>query len=213
MTKICDCPVAAALTNIPLDECPEDFGQIQKMIFQRIYSSGSTKNKFVVATANPNVLASWTPLLAAVDGTKVVQSPFLSNPENEPGAAREYGGGNATLGGIPLILGAEPSTFVAQILQSKQPTIEALKSYPCENVGVFFVDEYGRMGMLADDVDTPTEYYPIPIKSLFIGDKGFGGIENPDINTLSFYLKRNWSDKFAIVAPTNFDALNDLATP
>ena len=213
MTKICNCPQAAALANVPISDCPEDFGQIQKIIFQRIYSSGTTKNKFTIASANPNVLASWTSLLAAEDGTKVVQSPFISSPENEAGAKREFGGGNQTLNGIPIPVGQEPGTINAIIYQASQDTIEALKGYQCENVGVFFVDEYGRIAGIVDDKEAPTEFYPIPIESLFIGDKKFGGIEEPDSNALEFYQPPNWSDKFEIVVPTDFDALNDLATP
>jgi len=213
MTKFCVCPVGAEIPDIPLSACPEDFGQIQKLILQRIYSTGATKNKFVIATANPNVLASWTPLLAASDGTKVVQTPFIQNPANEAGAKREYGGGNATLGGVPIIIGQEPGTFTALILQSKQDTIEALKSYMCEEVGVYFVDEFGKIGGLTDDVGTPTEFYPVPIRSLFIGDKKFGNLEEADSNSIEFYQLPNWSDKWHVVEPTDFNALTDLVTP
>lgn len=213
MTKFCTCPVGAEINDIPLSACPEDFGQIQKLIFQRIYSAGTTRNKFVIATNNPNLLASWTPLLAAADGTKVVQSPFIQNPTNEAGAKREYGGGNATLGGIPIIIGQEPGTFSAMILQSKQDTIEALKSYMCEEVGVYFVDEFGKIGGITDDLTTPTEVYPIPIRGLFVGDKKFGNLEEADSNSIEFYQLPNWSDKFYVIEPSDFNALTDLATP
>lgn len=215
MTKFCTCPVGASINNVPLDDCPEDFGQIQKLIFQRVFSVGTTKNKFTTLSGlgAPDLLASWTPLLAAVDGTKVVQSPYIQSPANEPGAKREYGGGNATLGGIPIIIGQEPSTFTAMILQSKQDTIKALKSYMCEKVGVFFVDEYGKIGGLTDDIDSPAEFFPVPIRSLFIGDKKFGNLEETDSNSIEFMTLPNWSDNFFVVTPTDFNALTDLATP
>ena len=91
MTKFCNCPVGASINNIPLSDCPEDFGQIQKLILQRVFSSGTTKNKFstLSGAGAPDLLASWTPLLAAADGTKVVQTPFIQSPANEAGAKRE----------------------------------------------------------------------------------------------------------------------------
>lgn len=215
MTKFCNCPVGAAITNIPLSDCPEDFGQIQKLILQRVYSTGTTKNKFpaVAGATSPVLLASWTPLLAASDGTKVVQTPYIQSPANEAGAKREFGGGNATLGGIPIIIGQEPGSFTAMILQSKQDTIKALKSYMCENVGVYFVDEFGKIGGLTDDIDNPAEFFPIPIRGLFVGDKKFGNLEEADSNGIEFKTLPNWSDNFYVVSPTDFNALVDLATP
>lgn len=213
MGLLCNCPAAAAIGDVPISECPEEFGQIQKVVFQRVFSTGTTKNAFVIATNAPDVLASWTPLLAAADGTKVVQSPFIQAPTNEAGAARTYGGGNETLGGIELVIGREPSTFTANILRSNQETIKALKEYQCENVGIYLIDEYGRIGMIADDVTTPTEYYPIPISGLFVGDKVLGGLESPDMNVVSWSFYPNWSDNLKIITPTDFNALTDLATP
>lgn len=213
MGLLCNCPLGASITSVPVGGCPESFGQIQKVVFQRIFSTGTTKNKFVLASANPNVLASWTPLLAASDGTKVVQSPYLHNVVTEVGEATEYGGGNETVGGIPIITGRGPTTVTANILNASQKTIEALKDYQCENVGVSIIDEYGRIGLLVDDWDTPAEYYPIPLASVFVGDKSLGGFETPDINVLTWRFFPNWSDKLAIITPTDFNALTDLATP
>lgn len=213
MSLLCNCPQDAAIADIPISECPESIGQVQKVIFQRIFSTGSTKNKFVIASANPNVLASWTPLLAAADGTKVVQSPYLQAPTTEPGAARTYGGGNETLGGVELIIGREPTSFTGNILRASQDTIAALKQYQCENVGVFLVDEHGRIAMLVDDRTTPTAYFPIPISALFVGDKSLGGLEAPDMNVISWKFFPNWSDNLVLISPTDFNALSDLVTP
>jgi hypothetical protein len=199
------CPEAASIADLP-EDCKESFGQIQKAVFQRTFASAGTKN----AIANPLLLASWTALLAAADGTKVVPSPYMQAPTTEPGAARTYGGGNETLGGIELIVGREPTTFTANILESKQSTIKALKTYMGETASVFLVDEYGRIGCIADDPETPTEYYGIPVRALFVGDKTFGGLEAPDMNSVQWKMLPNWSDNFVIVTPTDFNALTDL---
>lgn len=213
MGLLCNCPAGAELIDIPIGECPETLGQVQKVVFQRIFSTGSTKNSFVIATADPRLKASWTPLLAASDGTKVVQSPYINAPTTEAGAAKTYGGGNETIGGIEIIVGREPTSFTGNIIRSQQKTIKALKSYMCENVGVYLVDEYGRIACLVDDVTTPTKNFPIPIQGLFVGDKSLGGLEAPDMNVISWKFFPNWSDNLVILAPTNFNALTDLATP
>lgn len=209
MGLICNCPEGAALPNVPISNCPESMGQIQKVIFQRVFSAGTTKNKL----ADPTLLASWTPLLTAADGTKAVQSPYIQNPQNEPGAPKTWGGGNETLGGIEIILGSDPTSFTGNILRSAQKTIKALKALMCENVGVWLVDANGNIGCICDDVDNPAEYYPIPVSGLFIGDKTFGGFEAPDMNGIQWKFAPNWSDNFKIVSPSDFNALTDLATP
>ena len=213
MSLLCNCPAGAALSNIPISECPESFGQVQKVIFQRIFSTGSTKNSFVAATSDPKLKASWTPLLAAADGTKVVQSPYIQAPTTEAGAAKTYGGGNETLGGIEIIIGREPTSFTGNILRSTQDTIAALKTFMCETVGVYLVDEFGRIGMITDNRTTPTKYFPIPIQGLFVGDKSLGGLEAPDMNVISWKFFPNWSDNLVILTPTDFNALSDLVTP
>lgn len=213
MSLLCNCPAGAALADIPISECPESFGQVQKVIFQRIFSTGSTKNSFVAATADPKLKASWTPLLTAADGSKVVQSPYIQAPTTEAGAAKTYGGGNETLGGIEIIIGREPTSFTGNILRSTQDTIAALKTFMCETVGVYLVDEFGRIGALVDNRTTPTKYSPIPIQGLFVGDKSLGGLEAPDMNVVSWKFFPNWSDNLAILTPTDFNALTDLATP
>lgn len=209
MTLLCNCPQDAAVADVPVTDCPESLGQIQKVILQRVFSTGNTKN----AIADPLVIASWTPLLAAADGTKVVQSPYLTSPDTEPGAARTYGGGNVTLGGIEINIGREPTAFTGIILRNPQDVIKALKTYQCENVGVWLVDEYGRIACIVDDRDTPTEYYPIPISGLFVGDKDLGGLEEPDMNAIMWKFFPNWSDDLVILTPSDFNALTDLVTP
>lgn len=211
MSLFCQCPRGAALEDITIDDCPSDLGQIQKVAFQRVFSTGTTKNTI----ANPLLLASWTPLLAAADGTKVVPTPYMNAPESEPGAQRSYGGGNETLGGVEINIGREATSFTAKFLSIAQKTITQLKEYQCENTGVWLFDEFGNIGCIVDDPETPTTYYPVPIvvKSLFVGDKKFGGLENPDDNMISWKLAPNWSNNFVIVSPTDFNPLTDLATP
>jgi hypothetical protein len=82
----------------------------------------------------------------------------------------------------------------------------------CEEVGLYLINENGVIWLLAD-ATTPTEYYPVPIHTFFVGDKTPGGLDSPDMNVMSWYFAPNWSDRLVPVVPTDFNALTDLLTP
>lgn len=205
---ICKCPRGTALPDIPAVTCPESFGQIQKVAFVRLYKTDGTKNKFVTAS-DIKLKASWTPLLTAADDTKVIISPYIQAPTAEAGAARTFGGGNDTLGGIEEIIGREATPFTGVIRKAPQTVIKALKDLQCENIGVYLFDENGAIGAIAD-ATTDGTYYPIPIRSFFVGDKTLGGFEAPDSNAIQWSFLPNWSDDLKLLAPTDFNPLTDL---
>lgn len=208
----CKCPANAALTTIPAQGCVESFGQIQKVAFQRLQSAAGVKNSFTIEDIP--ILANWTSLLSAADGTKIVVSPYIQAPTVEAGAARTFGGGNETLGGVEMIIGREPTTFQGVIRAVKQTIIAAMKELQCEaiadNLGVYLFDENGNIGCLADDPTNISQLYPIPIRSLFIGDKTFGGLEAPDSNAIQWTFLPNYSDNFWICTPIEWNPLTDL---
>ena len=207
----CKCPAAASLTTIPAVKCSETFGQIQKVAFQRLTKDDGTKNSFTTAKAITD-LANWTPLLSADNSTKVVVSPYIQAPTNEAGAARTFGGGNETLGGVEDIIGREPNPFTGVMRRIPQAVIKVMKELQCEswadNLGVFLFDENGNIEALADP-NTDGTYYPIPIRSLFIGDKTHGGLEAPDSNSIQWTFLPNYSDDLKIITP-KFNPLTDL---
>lgn len=209
---ICKCPAGTALPDIPVSNCPESFGQIQKVAFQRLYKSTGEINSFKT-DAGIEKKASWTSLLSADDDTKIVISPYIQAPTAEAGAARTFGGGNETLGGIEEIVGREPTPFTGVMRKLPQKIIKALKQLQCEsrgdNLGVYLFDENGAIGAI-QDAKTATTHYPIPIRSLFIGDKTLGGYEAPDSNNIQWVFLPNWSDDLAIIVPEDFNPLTDL---
>ena len=209
---ICKCPRAAALPDIPVADCPETFGQIQKVAFQRLTKADGSKNGFTGA-ATPALLASWTAMLAAEDDTKVVVSPYIQAPTAEAGAPRTFGGGNETLGGIEEIIGREPTPFTGVIRKTPQAVIKALKELQCENIGVYLFDENGAIGAIQAGTTQVPIWQPIPIRSFFVGDKTLGGLEAPDSNGIQWSFIPNWSDDLVIVAPTDFNPLTDLVAP
>lgn len=202
----CGCPTGAALPSIVISDCNENIGQVQKVMLQRIYASAGVLNE----VDDPELKASWVAAIAAADSTKVVITPYIQNPTNEPGAARKFGGGNATVGGIEVVIGREPSTFVASLHMIKQTIVATLKEFMCESVGVYLIDEFGRIiGKNTGTIEGP-ELSPIPIRSLFVGDKKLGGLEEPDSNAIEWVFEPNWSDTLLVITPTDFNPLTDL---
>ena len=214
---ICQCPAATAISTIPAVTCPENFGQIQKVAFQRLRKADGTRNA-MVGTGTPlaatiPLKATWTALLAAADGSKVVVSPYINAPADSGGDARMTSGGNDDLGGIPQVLGGNPVQFEGQLRGVPQSVIKTMKELMCEaaagNLGVFLFDENGKIEAI-QDAATPTTYYPIPIRALFIGSKIHGNFDAKDSNVIQWQYPDNYSDNLAIVTPTDFNPLTDL---
>lgn len=209
----CGCPVGEHLEAIQDQQCKSSFGQIQKLLIQRRLDDNGALNKIAAATIITK--AGWVALIGAGDSTAVVVSPELSNPETEPGAARTFGGDNQTVGGVQIIVGREATQFTGAFYELDQSVIKTMKSYQCEDVAVYFIDEYGNIGCLVDSLGSTgsvTNYRGVPIQSLFIGDKNFGGLTDPDSNAISFSMKPNWSDDFVIIKQStmDFNPLTDL---
>ena len=217
MSLICQCPAASAITTIPNVTCPENFGQIQKVAFQRLTKADGTRNSFT-SSASILLKASWTAHLAAADGSKIVVSPYINAPADSGGDVRLTSGGNDDLGGIPSVLGGNPVQFDGQLRSVPQSVIKVMKELQCEanagNLGVFLFDENGKIEAI-QDATTATTYYPIPIRALFIGSKIHGNFDAKDMNAISWQYPDNYSDQLAIVTPTDFNPLVDLvpATP
>ena len=216
--QLCACPAATALTTIPAATCAESFGQIQKVAFMRLKKADGTVNSFVDGSGTGiDKKAAWTAKMALTDGGKAVISPYIQAPTQDGGDARTFGGGNETLGGVEIVIGRNPMNFSGVMRGVPQSIIKVMKSLQCEaqgdNLGVILFDENGNIEAIKKVTSgTPdtVEYMPIPIRSLFIGDKVHGGLEAPDNNAISWKFLPNYSDDLAIVQPDDFNPLTDL---
>ena len=205
--SMCSCPAGAALPQIPNASCPQDWGQTQKIIFQRIFKTAGTKNSFT-SSSDIKQLSSWTALFSASDGTKCVITPYVEAPTSDGGDAITFGGGNDTVGGTTKVIGRNPVNMSFVIRQMTQDVIKALKGLQCEEeLGVYLVNGDGQILALSSADNT---YTPIPIRSLFVSDLKLMGLDNPDENALSFSFLPNWSDDVKVVAP-EFNPLTDLS--
>ena len=205
--SMCSCPAGAALPQVPNASCPQNWGQTQKIIFQRIFKTAGTKNSFT-QSASIKQLSSWTTLFAASDGTKCVITPYVEAPTSDGGDAITFGGGNDTVGGTTKVIGRNPVNMSFVMRQMTQDVIKALKGLQCEDeLGVYLINGDGQILALSS---ADNEYTPIPIRSLFISDLKLMGLDNPDENALSFSFLPNWSDDAKVVTP-DFNPLTDLS--
>ena len=197
------CPAATALPTIPAEACAQNFGQIQKIIFQRIMN-GDAKNSIADGTSagNAGLLSSWTTLKTATGDakdTKIAVTPFIEAPADDGGDARTFGGGNDTLNGIEIIIGSNPVNFTCRLNGKKQEIIAELKKLMCEslanNLGVYLVNENGNIEGIKDG----DNWYPIPVQRLFVSDKLHGNWDGPDYNNLSFSFAPGYSDKLDVL--------------
>jgi len=190
----CPRPTAIASAVTVLNPCPEDLGQIQKMVFWR---TGNT----IASVATAIISTTWTTLLAATGDTKAIVTPFLGNVVIPPSEPREFGGGNETRYGAPIRKGGQSVPVTATIHQYDQDTIAALKSLRSESLEVLFINEANQI--VYSDTSTFSGF-PVVANTLFVSDKGIGGLDDADQNTLMFNLKPNWSDTLEVTAETTF---------
>lgn len=211
------CPAATALPDTIAESCAQNFGQIQKIIFQRIWN-GSSKNQMTEtiptpasSTTDAAVLAAWTALKTATGddaNKKITVTPFIEAPADDGGDARTFGGGNDTLNGVELIIGSNPVNFTCRMNGKKQNIVANLKALMCEalgnNLGVYLVNEKGQIeGLKVSDTVTSGSgtrvWQPIPIQKLFVGDKHHGNFDGPDYNELSFAFAPGYSDQLDVL--------------
>lgn len=213
--RVCTCPVGTYMTNIGALTCPESFGQIQKLLFQRAAQAAG----FGTLTSCA-LLQTWTTLLTATNSTKVVVTPFIAGFTPETGKAREFGSGNEVRNGIPIIFGTNPTKVTCKLYEPTSAVVANLKALECESVVVGFVNELGYYGFEAQTVATGVpstepvsadELHGFTVQSFHVSDRILGGFDGPDYVEISFSLPANWSTGFHILKPTDHSGLDHSA--
>jgi len=194
LSVCCPVPTAIASAVTVLNECSADVGQIQKLVFWR-------RGQSIASVATAIISTTWTTLLAATGDTKAIVSPFIANVELAPSEPREFGGGNETRWGAPIRKGGSSPSFTASIYQYDQDTITALKNLRCETLDVLFINEANQL--IYSDANNVAGF-EIAANSLFVSDKGIGGLDDADQNVIMFNLKPDWSDTLEITVETTF---------
>jgi len=190
------CPRATAIASAVtvLNPCPDDIGQIQKMVFWR-------RGQTIASVATAIISTTWTTLLAATGDTKAIPTPFLANVVIPASEAREFGGGNETRWGAPIRKGGSTVPVTATMYQVDQDTITALKKLACESLDVLFINESNQI--VYSDASNVSGFQVVN-NSLYVSDKGVGGLDDADQNMITFNLKPNWSNTLEITTETTF---------
>lgn len=202
-----ECPVPSQIVDIPVDLCPFDLGQIVKFGITRLYSSGTTLNS--IAYSDADNLASWSSLITATGNTKVQFSPLIGNWLTDPQDANIAGEGNETPDGVGIVTSLGKTDVTYNLLQPHPSIAAALKSYVSEgiNLGVYLVNNAGKIIAKADSSTSPTTVYPIPIRKYFLNDRAVGGLDNFDTHPGGWTFLPGWSDNLVMIEPSDFDAL------
>lgn len=202
------CPLPAAIADLTPVTCQEHFGQITKIVFQRIGTPFPDEG----GVGGIGLLASWTPLKIAADSTKVQVAPFQENfviPISEP--IEEGGDDNSTTFGVSVILGNGQIKAEGGYRGIGATSLLELKQFVSESavygqLGVYLINEHGKI--IANNL-TGTEFSPFPVSGYYISSIGSEGFNTHNKVKFSFNMRANWSDKFKIITPADFDA-NDL---
>jgi hypothetical protein len=207
MSLINACPLPAALVSVPETTCAVRFDQISKIAFQKIQTTPSFTTTTIL------VKATWTPLLAASDDTKLVLSPLLNNlviPASELNA--EGGNDNTTIGGVRNVKGLNGVTPTAKILNISDATKQAIQGLfefsksPAPGATMlwaYFLTTDGHVIFKKNG----TNCEGIEVYNVCLGDPGSEGFNKDNEHNFSFDLLPGWSDGVEMLKLTDFKAL------
>ena len=199
------CPLPASIANLSPLVCPEHFGQITRIAFQRI---GTPFPAAAGAAGDIDLLASWVALLSASDGTKIQAAPINENfvlPVSE--AIEEGGDDNSTAFGQVLVVGSGQVKPTGRYRGLTGQILKQLKQFISESaifgqLGVYLFNEHGQI--ICSNL-SGTEHGPIPITSYFISSIGSEGFNTHNMVNFQWSMLSNWSDDIKIVTPVDFN--------
>lgn len=204
----CDCPLPAAISDITPITCPENWGQIQKLILQRRQVTSPFPTFAEAGVGGADLLASWTVLKGASDETKVQSTPFFDTftiPPTEP--ITRGGNDNSTLDGIERVVGAGFALASGQFFGVPAAVLKQLKTFNCEELDVYFINEAGKIIGINP---TGTEFKGFEVQTFFVGDPGSEGKNTEDKTMFRFNLPYGWRDNAVLVTPSDFNAKTQI---
>lgn len=196
------CPKPEALTPMPAQDCPFRLDQIVRMAFAR-----RAMPPFVSETTM-KLLATWTPLIAASDETKVVISPLFAGfvvPSSE--GIFQGGGDNTTFNGLRIYQGENFVTVTGQfsnISPAVHLALTELSQYSlASSVGV---TDLGIIPFNKNGYAFPNALDTIPVYNFRVATRGSEGLNANDIIPFSFDVLPEW-DKHLQSVKLSFDPL------
>lgn len=201
------CPLPAALTDIPENDCPFNLNQVVRMWLYR--DIAGQDNPFATIAAAEAALTV-DPLFAAVDDTKFIATPIIENleaPTSEE--VTEAGGTNATPFGIEIVTGMNPIVVNTPMFRELKPeVVRELKKLNGEpSLRAFFVNEFGRV--YGEEITDGGEFRGIKIRNFTVKEPQRLGKNTNDKTPFRFNLDYGWADRLNSATPTDFDAITD----
>jgi hypothetical protein len=199
----CPCPAPAAIVTIPAPTCPEDLGQVVRLILTR------QGNEIAATEAAAKLLATYTPLLSAVGDTKIQVTPKLMEavviPMGEP--IKEGGDDNSTPLGRAIVVGASTIQVEGMLRGVDSAVIAAMKQLACESLDIALVNEFGQ---IAYNLNEDGSVRGFPAHAFFVGDKGNDGKNTQDKAKITWGFDAGWRNNMVLIKPTDFDPRFDL---
>lgn len=202
MDNLIVCPLPAYLADVPSNDCPTKFDQIQRILFTRLSSTPFTETDILLE-------ATWTPRMIATDDEKIIGTPKISGmvlPVVEP--IKNGGNDNSTIDGVPELVGLGFGAISLQIRNVSSAQAKALRALASEsvgetNLGAYFVNRLGEI--IYDLVGTNAQ--PFPVYNVAVGDIASEGFNANNVLPISFDLPPGWSQNFAMKKITAFNVL------
>lgn len=189
------CPAPAALATPPAQACPFRMDQIVRLAFRRI-------NGVAAAFATEAALklqATWTPLIAAADSTKIVISPLFAGlviPNSE--GIFIGGGDNTTFNGIRSYMG-EAFVTVTFTWSNMTPAVKAvLDTYAQESIAnAAGLTNLGVHMFNVNGWDFHNNLAFFPVYNFRVSSRGTEGLNTNDTYQASFDLAPRWDANLA----------------
>jgi hypothetical protein len=203
------CPLPAFIADVPSQDCPVRFDQIQRMMLTRLTSTSFTVTSILLE-------ATWTPRMTASDDEKIVGTPkFASMVLPMPDPIRTGGDDNTTINGIPVLEGLARVSITGLLIRNMNAEVsKALRSLTAEsapqpgetNLGVYFINRFKQI-IFSKGTGTPALAEPFPIYNFVVSDVGSEGYNKDNTHSISFDLEGGWSENFDMLQITEFNPL------
>lgn len=179
MPTSCTCPPAAALPSISAQDCPSKAGNITRLLIGRVAGGAFTD----IADET-----EFDTRLAAIDATKTVLTPFISDVEFPTSTIIETAKDDKSSPFGEGFKVGETSVTVTANFKNLDPSIkDEIKSITkCyEDLQIALIDSNDVIWAIGQ-----TDL--INISNAFVGTRQFGGIDDTDNYSLSFTLRPEW---------------------
>lgn len=202
------CPLPAVIPSITQPECPEKFGQIQRLAFRLVQDPADATPTFATI-ADLIDKTKWTAALAAVDDKKIVITPFISGFVIPPGTPiTEEGNNNNTVNGISLLQGFTNAIITGRFLNL--PTViadqlRALTPWSAITPGftkleVFAFTEFGTiLYSMQKDTVKPNGF---DVYNFVVPSVGTEGLVKPNVHNMQVEMLGNWDTKLGVADPS-----------